>query len=147
MKKAAIILLAIMLFILAGCTNKEVINHNYTFKGENELWTTEYKVNGTGIFTKIDGKLHYESYCDNILTISYKKDLSDLSVVKHLEISYESNTGGGKLTEDFDDGPPYEKTYTFKSGGKNVAIPDKDETIKVTINIDGKTQVLELKSE
>lgn len=134
-----------MLLTITGCSSKEVIKHNYTYKGENELWTAEYVMNGTGTFTKKDGTLHYESNSNKILTVTYKKDISQLSSVKHLEISYESSVGGGKKAEDYNDGPPKEKTYTIKSGGTG-AIENKDEVIKVNINIDGKIQTIELKN-
>ena len=102
-----------MLFIIVGCSNQEVIKHNYTYKGENEFWTAEYKVNGTGAFTEKDNKTSYESKCSNAFTVTYKKDLSELSSVKNLEISYESSAGGGKITEDYDDGSSPQETYTI----------------------------------
>ena len=134
-----------VILIITGCSNKEVIKHNYTYKGENEFWTAEYKVNGTGTFTEKDNKISYESKCSKVLTVIYKKDLTELSSVKHLEISYKSSAGGGKITEDYDDGPPDQKTYTIKIGGTGGAIENKDEVIEVTINLDGKIQTLELK--
>ncbi|MCM1991381.1 hypothetical protein KDK92_16730 [Oceanirhabdus seepicola] len=145
MRKTASILIVIILLIVTGCSNKEVIKHNYTYKGENELWTVEYKVNGTVTFTEKNGKTECESNSNKILTVNYKKDLSELSSVKHLEISYESSAGGGKSNLDFNDNPPNEKTYTLKSGGTG-AIENKDEIIKVNITIDGKAQTIELKN-
>ncbi|OAA90984.1 hypothetical protein [Clostridium coskatii] len=53
MRKIAIILTTIMLFMVAGCSNKDVIKHNYTYKGENEFWTAQYKVDSTGTFTNV----------------------------------------------------------------------------------------------
>jgi len=144
-RKANIILILLMLFIVAGCSNKEVIKHNYTYTGENELWTAEYKVNGTGTFTQKDNKTLYQSNSNSTLTINYKKDLSELSSVKHIEISFESSARAGKLNLNFDDNPPNEKTYMLKSSSGG-AIENKDEIIKVTIGLDGKTQVIELKS-
>ena len=85
MRNAKFILIVLVMFIVAGCSNKEVIKHNYTFKGENELWTAEYKVNGTGTFSKKDGKTHYQSNSNSTLTVSYKKDITELSSVKHIE--------------------------------------------------------------
>ncbi len=52
-RKIAIILTTIMLFMVAGCSNKDVIKHNYTYKGENEFWTAQYKVDSTGTFTNV----------------------------------------------------------------------------------------------
>lgn len=147
MRKATVILISIMLFMIVGCSNQEVIKHNYTYKGENEFWIAEYKVNGTGTFTKKDNKTSYESKCSEVFTVTYKKDLSELSSLKHIEISYKSSARGGKITEDYDDGSSPQKTYTMNSGGTGGAIENKDEVIEVTINLDGNIQTIELKNE
>lgn len=135
-----------MLLIITGCSNKQVINHNYIYRGENEFWTAEYRVDAVGIFKEDNGKTNYKSESNTTLTVTYKKNLSELLSVKHLEISYESSAGGGKLTNNFDSTHPIEKTYTLKSSGSGIAIEHKDETIKVNINIDGKIQTIELKN-
>lgn len=146
MKKLTIILLILLAVI--GCSKKDVDKHNYIFKGENEFWSAEYVVNGTVTFTNKDGTLHAESESNEIFTVTYKKELSDLDSIKSLEISYESTTGGGKLTSEFNkDNPPIKKTFTMKSGSKGGAIEDKDDVIKVKINIDGNIQTFELKNE
>lgn len=147
MRKTVSILIFIVLLILTGCSNREVINHNYTYKGENEFWTVEYKVTGTGIFNERNNKTEYESNSSKTLTVSYRKNLSDLSSVKYLEISYESSAGGGKLTENFDKNHPIsEKTYMVKSSAIGGAIENKNEIIKVNINMDGKVETIELKN-
>lgn len=143
-RKIAIILITIiMLFMITGCSNKDVIKHNYTYKGENEFWTAQYKVNSTGTFTKRDDKLHYEGNSRDTFTVTYKKNISELSSVKHLEISYKSSVGSGSIGQN----SPRKKTYTMTSSGTGGAIDDKDEVIKVTINLDGKIQTIELKNE
>jgi hypothetical protein len=146
LRKVASILIVIMIFIIAGCSNKEIIKHNYTYTGQNEFWSAEYKVNGTGIFTEKNGKTEYQSNSDNTLTVTYKKGLAELSSVKHLQISYESSAGSGSINLEFKDTPPNEKTYTHKSSSKGGAIEKKDEIIKVNITLDGKTQTIELKN-
>lgn len=73
MRKISIILIGILLCVFTGCSNKEVNRHNYIYKGENEFWSAEYKVNGTEKFTEKDGKRYYESSCSTILTVTYKK--------------------------------------------------------------------------
>jgi hypothetical protein len=147
LRKSISIVIIIVILIITGCSNKEVIKHNYTYKGENEFWTAEYKVNGTGTFTENDNKTSYESKCSKVFTVTYKKDLSELYSVKHIEISYESSAGGGKITEDYDDGSSPQKTYTMNSGSTGGAIENKDEVIEVTINLDGNIQTIELKNE
>jgi hypothetical protein len=135
-----------MLLIGVGCSKKDVVKHNYKYTGENELWSAEYKVNSTGIFTEKHRKVDYESNSDTTLTVTYKKDLSELSSVKGIEISYKSSVKGGEITKEFSDAPPDEKSYTIKSSSKGAAIERKDEVIKVDINIDGNIQTIELKN-
>lgn len=146
LRKTVIIVIVIMILIITGCSNKKVVNHNYTYKGENEFWIAEYRVNGTGTFTEENGMTIYKSNCDKILTINYKKNLSDLSSVKHLEISCESSAGNKKLIDNFDNNHPIKKTYTLKSSGSGIAIENKKEIIKVNIDLGEKTETIELKN-
>ena len=137
-----------MILMIVGCSNKEVINHNYVYKGENEFWNAELKLNGIGVFTEKKNITSYESNCDKILTVTYKKELSELPSIKRLEISYKSSVGAGKLTEDYDDWHVLEdKTYTLKSSSKNGAIENKNEVIEVVINIDGNIETIQLKAD
>ena len=144
-KKRISILIIMLLLIFTGCAKKENINHNYVYKGGNEFWSAEYKVNVTDTFTEKSGKNEYDSNDNRVFTITYKKDISQLSTVKHMEISYKSSVADGKITEDFNDGTPKEKAYTTKSVGKGGAIENKNEVIKVTINLDGKIETIELR--
>jgi hypothetical protein len=135
-----------LLLIATGCSNKDVVKNNYIYKGENTFWTAVYKVNSIVIFTKKDGKLQSDVTCNTILTITYKKDLSELSKVKNLGLSYASSVRGEKSTTYFDKNNPLDKkTFTFSSNGKG-PIEKKDEPIKVTINIDGKIESIVLKN-
>lgn len=136
-----------MLFIIVGCSNQKVSKHNYTYRGENEFWTAEYKVNGIDTITEKDNKISRQSKVSNVLTVTYKKDLSELYSVKHLEIYYKSSVGGGKKIEDYEGDSSKEKTYILNSGSTNGEIENKDEVIEVTINLDGKIQTIELKNE
>ena len=134
------LLIIILLLIISGCSNKKVINYNYTFKGENSFWTVEYNVNGKGTPTEKDEKISYEGNASEKLTVTYKKSLSELSSAKHLLISYKSGSSEGNISQY----SPREKTYTLEpnsSGG----ITEIDKIIKVNINIDGKPQIIELK--
>lgn len=145
MRKAIVILLAVMMLNTSGCY-KDVIEHNYTFKGENECWDVKYTVDATEIFTKKKNILGYDCNSDKLFTIAYKKELSDLSSIKNLKVSYKSHAESGSISEEYNDGPPTEKTYTIKTGGKGRAIEGKDEVIKVTIDIDGNIQTINLKN-
>ena len=65
--------------------------------------------------------------------------------MKHLEISYKTSAGGGKLTLDSDSGEPImQKTFALSSGSSGGAIENRDEIIKVTISLDGKIENIEL---
>ncbi|MDS0525191.1 hypothetical protein NNC19_05815 [Clostridium sp. SHJSY1] len=146
MKKLGIILTTLMLFVIVGCTKQKVENYNYNYRGENELWSAEYNVDGKSKITEKDGKINYYGDANYQLTVNYKKDLSELSSAKHLEISYRTGTKAGNLTQDFDDNNPVERVYTLKSSSTNGAIETKDDVIEVTINLDGNIQTIQLKN-
>lgn len=130
-----------------GCSKKEVIKHNYVFTGENELWEAEYKVDATGTFTENGDNTEYTTSTENTLTVTYKKDITELASVKKLEISYQSSAGGGGIAADFNDNPPSEKTYVVRGSSKGGAIENREEVVKVNITLDGKTQVIEIKEK
>lgn len=144
MKRIVSILILVVILVISGCSNREISEHHYTYRGENNLWSAEYKIDATVTFFKIDDVLNVETYKERMLTVTYKEDISDLSKVKHLIISYNSSTGGGSLDEEFDSEPPTENIYTLKSSSTGSAIENEDETIQVTINIDGEIQTIEL---
>lgn len=150
MKKiiSTLTLIILTLLIIIGCSNRGVIKHNYTYKGENEFWAAEYKVDGEEIFTKNDGKTKYDSNYNETFTVTYKKDKSKLDSLKHIEISYKSSISGGKITHEYDDNSAEEKgTYTMKSKSTGGAVEKEDEVIEVTINLDGKIETIKLKNE
>lgn len=144
MKKILSILIVVMSLLISGCSNREVNEYHYTYRGENDLWSAECKVDATVEFFKVDNVLNAKSYKEHILTVTYKNDVSDLSKVKKMIISYNTSTGGSSLTQEFDDKPPTKNTYTLKSRSTTTSIENKGEIIKVDINIDGQIQTLEL---
>lgn len=130
--------------VSADSSSEEVNRYKYTFKGENKEWKAVYKTDATMTwFTKKDGVLDYKSKVNNIMKITYKGKLMDLSDVKHFEIGYKTNQAGGKQTGDCDSEGIMSKTFSFTPGG---IVYNKDEDIKVTINLDGKKQSFQLKS-
>lgn len=139
-----------MLLTITGCSNKQVDNIDYTFKGENEFWTAEYQVKGIGTFSKKFGQINFDSDLNKTLTVTYTKDISQLSSVKHIEISYEDITSplkGKTLIEDYKNDSHARKTYILKSHTTGSAIEAGNSIIKVTINIDKQIQTIELKNE
>ena len=136
-----------LVLISISCSKKDIAYYKYTYTGENEQWNATYTVNESVEFTNTDKGLDVETDAKNKLVITYKGELTDLSSVKHMEITYESGVEGGKRTEDYNDGASISsKTFTLTSGGKNSAIHNGDEIVTVTITIDGNMQTLELKN-
>ena len=135
-----------MLLTITGCSKKQVNDFNYTFKGENEFWTAEYQVKGTGTFsTNIFGQINFDSDLNKTLIVTYNKDISQLSSVKHLEISYEDIPFKSKtFIEDYNNDSHARKTYTLKSHTTGSVVESGIDIIKVTINIDNQIQTIEL---
>lgn len=146
MKKITVIMIALLMLIVTGCSKKEVIKHNYTYKGENEYWEATFTTNGTETFEQTDSKLDIDTESKYKLTVTYKNDLSDLASVKKFGISFETLSLGGSLTEEFNENESI-KSKTFILSGGGSSIPIENDIIKVTINIDGDVQTLELKNE
>lgn len=150
MKKIRLIISCLvsgMLFLMA-CSNKDVTEYDYTYRGGNELWKAEYTVDCTVTFTEKDGKLDGESKSEELLTVTYQGELSDLTSVRHFELSYETANSSSKSISDYGDGEGItSKTFTLSSGGRNSALPIENDIIKVTIDTDGETQTFELINE
>ena len=148
MKKIYFIISCILLavFVLTACTKKDVTEYHYTYTGENDLWTAEYKVDCNVTFTKKDNiTISTETVSKEELVVTYQGELADLSAVRHVEISYKDSTGGGNLVEDLDPGESISsKVFKLSGGGTNTALPQKDDVVNITIQIDDQTQFLEL---
>lgn len=146
-KKMMCLIFFVMLIFLTSCKEKDVIYHNYTFEGENDEWSAIFKVTGKTSFSKTNGTLSSKSESNEVLAVTYKGELSELSTVKHIEISYKNSAGGSSISNNYNENENItNKTFTIKSGGKNVAIINEDEIIEVTINIDGNSQIVSLKT-
>jgi hypothetical protein len=78
------------------------------------------------------------------LQIFYKNDISELSSVKNLEISYKSSVSSGKITSDFLMEILFKNLYN-ESSSKIGAIENEDEAVEVTIDMDGNTEFFYLK--
>ncbi len=146
LKRIVIMVVILLLLPFNGCGKKEDGNKHHIFLGENELWSAKYELSGSVIDTKREnGNLYNDSWTDRKLTVEYKGELSDLSKVEFLEISYTSKLGGGKLTGNYEGEGPPTKIFTLESGGNGYDEPDKDAVIQVVINVDGEINNLELK--
>ena len=147
MKKIVSILIFIALCVLTSCSQKEVVEQNYIYKGENDSWSAEYKVDSRYEIIDNKRKNSYEGKSDNMLKVTYKKDLSNLSLVKEFEITYETSRGGGTHKEEFSEANPIkQKTFIHQSSSSGVKVEGKNEIIKVIIKTDEKTEEINLKS-
>jgi hypothetical protein len=150
MKKVSLLCGLFILFItiLAGCAKKDedVIKHNYTFRGENELWKAELKSEGSYTFyRKKDGTLDVETESHCLLTVTYLGELSDLEKVRHYEIGYEATGGGARQTCDLEEGESItSKKFTIDS---STMVTSKDYDVTVTIIMDEEEQQLILKTK
>jgi uncharacterized lipoprotein YehR (DUF1307 family) len=133
MRKIAFIIISVMLIALSGCSQKD-IEKSYIYTGENENWTVEYKMTST------------DSTAERSFTATYKGDVSQLSAAKTLEICFESTAASSRIVRSFTDKALPEKSYGLTSITEGGTIEGRDETINVTINIDGRVETLQLKS-
>ncbi len=143
-KKIIAAIFIVLMLAISGASDSDIILQHFVFFGENDSWSAEYKTNYMGCFSEGPNGLHYDSYGNAVLTVTYKKELSDLSSVKHFEFSYLGGSISGWLTEDYDTGDLMQKTYTFRDN--NGRMIQEDATPIVTINLDGKIETIELKN-
>lgn len=146
-KKIIFAVIIILMFALAGASNHDIIQHNYTFTGENDSWKAEYAADETEMFTESNNMLHYQNKMNDVLTVAYKNDISNLSSIKYLKITYETGAGSaGSLTENYDSGGGPRQIYKFKFAEKGGMPIKENAIITVTINLDGNVQIIELKN-
>lgn len=127
--------------------NDDFIENHYVFEGESDSWTGEMMVDSTMQFYEMDGILGCDTNERERLIVTYKGDVADLAVVKHLEIDYDAPLGGGSLQESYDpEYPLQEKTFTLSGGGSGVSLIQEDAVITVTVTIDGKTETFVMKN-
>lgn len=145
MKKAAIIFVTIMLFLVSGCAQHRVDKINYTYQGENALWSAELKLNATVVWTTKDGYTDHEIECDRTLTVTYKNDISELSSAKDIIIGYDSGISSSRMSGALDAFDRSGNTVTLTNRGGNSAMEIQESVITVTIQIDGNVQTFDLK--
>jgi hypothetical protein len=120
--------------------------YHYSFCGENDRWKAEYTVEGEGVFTRIKGTLHYNNRVDNLFTLTYKGDLSELASVRRFGSSYETSTGGGSESMELESALT-EKVFRHHSSSINGAVAIPEDIIRVTVTMDGKIEQFELKGK
>lgn len=143
-KKIITILFVIQIFsiVLIGCvTNEEnrvLLNDKYVFKGQNELWAVELVINKKG---------SNNNEFEKIFTIKYKGELSELTKIKTLSYSYETNSGSKGSASHIFDTPPMDKVFTKRTIGKGKVIRNTKEIINANIVVDGNIQKIELRNQ
>lgn len=145
-KTAASILIIAILLAAASCSYKDAEGHVYTYEGENKSWTAQYTVHAVSIQTEKNGVSGYEISSEDFFTITYKNDITQLAKVETMEITYVAGKSSGSINYDSMDTPLTEQTYTMRSASKGSSTISENETIEVTITLDGKPQTFELKN-
>lgn len=144
MRRIVFFLLMILLLIFAGCGNKDKSKYSFVFQGGSKDWVGVARYDITEKFTKKEGVLNYKNEENKCIKVIYRHKLSDLLNAKKISIAYKSNSKSGKLSEEIDK-TLKSKIFTIKGGCKNTTIIRKDETIRVTVTLDGKKQTFQLK--
>ncbi|WP_152399159.1 hypothetical protein [Paenibacillus cellulositrophicus] len=111
-----------MVMFLSGCLNSSSI----LFTGESKNWSANYVV------TNLNGENH-----DYTLTLTYKGD--NPSEVGKVKYKFSVSSGGGSGETELSG----HKEITHKSIS-NGAVPQKDETINVTVEWKGIKEELQL---
>jgi hypothetical protein len=137
MLKKSFLIVVMMFLIMVSCVyNKELITHDYTFHGQNGMWSGKLRVLATEVFTKTNNRLTYSCKSQENFTLSYKGKVSDLSDVKKFVYTYEGYSGGGKSTLIFDK-PPTKTVFYSRSSSIGGAFEREDSIIQVKVEVDG----------
>ena len=90
LRKMQLALLTVL--FLTACSNKEVIDYEYSFTGESENWVAEYYVQGTEVWGEEDNTVTYSNEDSDTFTLKYKGTLEELASVKTFHYSYKANS-------------------------------------------------------
>lgn len=129
------------IMVLAACS--EVIHNEYKFTGESEHWKAEYAYNGKEVWKDVDGTKTYSNEDSHEFVLTYKGTLEELSSLKKLQFSFETNSSSGRSVEEFSE-PPNEVTFTLKGGSGGGAKVAEDEVIQVLVTWDDLEESFEL---
>lgn len=141
MKKIVVLLLT--LIVLTACQEIETIKHEHKFIGESEHWEAEYSFKLTEVQRESDGTSITNSKNDHNFFLKYKGTLEELSSVREINYSYETNNGGGSAKEEFT-APPKEVTYKISGGSKGWEEIGEGVVIKVNVKCGNFEETFEL---
>lgn len=139
-----ILFMIFMVFLTKEVSKTIVVEKQFFYSGENERWSAECKIDAEIETSKRAGMSAGNIEQDLILTVTYKNDISELADVKHMKISYTSMMGGAGLDLDFQDKVPDQKQYVLTSKVSTFGLEYGDEPIELTIDMDGKVEVIQL---
>lgn len=147
-KKLTIILALIFLSIsIIGCSNSkdENIVKTYQFSGESKNWESTYSVVGYELTLENRGRTFFQSAKDTQFELSYKGEEADLASCT-LEYEYKTSVSSNNYSFNFGD-KPTQKTFVNNNRIRGSEIEEKDEIIEVTVKLNDKVEVIELKSK
>ncbi|KPH72127.1 hypothetical protein AFL42_13995 [Oceanobacillus caeni] len=131
-----IIILILFTGLISACSNnEEVTQHNYLFVGEGKYWSAELIYKAEEVWGKDADDINtYSSEDEYTFKLTYKGDLNEIASMKQLDYEYNGPTGGGSLSETFDE-PVSVKEFTSRGGGSG-AIMRKDMVVHVEVKWD-----------
>lgn len=127
----------IFLALFAKLISRDIEKYRYDYRGESEHWTAEFSGYSTIEFYKENDMLKTKHDAQGTITITFKGDLSELAA--STEISCKFRNTGIRATTD----SGFERKVF--SWSKNVIGPMNDSE-KVEVVLDGKTEIIEMKS-
>lgn len=138
--KKILTLLLFTILSLTACTEKtdnkvtdnKTTNYNYKFIGESEHWEAEYIYKGTETQKNDKDVISYSNKDNYELVLKYKGSLKELSSMKKLVYSFETNSNSSETMTKFSE-PPKERVFYSHGGSEGGAKLDKDEAIKVHV--------------
>ena len=127
--------------LLTACT--ETKYNDYKFSGESEHWEAEYSYKGTEKWRGKNESITYSNEDGYEFVLKYKGSLEELSSLQKLGYSYETNSTGGGITEEFTE-PPSTVTFSSSDRSKDSIRVREDEVIKVNVKWDDFEESFEL---
>ncbi|WP_100372245.1 hypothetical protein [Bacillus sp. FJAT-45037] len=142
MKSSILTAIIFLMLLLSACSNEEVIKNNYSFTGEGQYWEAEYIYEGTEIWEEEDNRTHYSHENEETFVLTFKGSLEETQSIKRVGYSYDTTTGEGSGSREFDE-PPNEITLRSGGGGTGSKIKE-DEIISVIVKWNGLEESFEL---
>lgn len=133
----AAVLTLIFIALLAKFISRDIENYRYDYKGESEHWAAEFTGYSTIEFYKKDGTLKTKNDAQATITVTFKGDLPELLAAREFGFKSFRSSGSRTSSVGFD-----KKTFTWNP---LVSGPLQD-TEKLEVTLDGKTEIIEMRS-